>query len=137
MRRKPRQLQSVKEEKIQEQFCEWIKIQYPNVIFSCDLSSGMKLTIGQAVKAKKMRSSRALPDFTASEPKGKYHGFHLELKRSGTVIFKKDGTLVADEHIREQHALLERLRIKGYYAEFAIGIEDAMKQFNNYMNQKS
>jgi hypothetical protein len=136
MRRRIPQQQPVREEKVQEQLCNWIKIQYPKAIFTCDLSSGMRLTIGQAVKATKMRSSRALPDITAYEPRGKYFGLVLELKRKGTVIFKRDGALVADHHIREQHAMLERLRLLGYYAEFAIGIEDAMKQFNDYMNLK-
>ena len=125
---------AVREEKIQEQFCQWIKIQYPKVIFSCDLSSGMKLTIGQSVKATKMRSSRGLPDFTAYEPKDKYCGFVLELKRKGVTIFKQDGNLVSDKHIQEQYVILQRLQVKGYYAEFAIGIEDAMNQFNKYMS---
>ena len=96
----------------------------------------MKLTIGQSVKATKMRSSRGLPDFTAYEPKDKYCGFVLELKRKGVTIFKQDGNLVSDKHIQEQYVILQRLQVKGYYAEFAIGIEDEMNQFNKYMTKQ-
>jgi hypothetical protein len=51
-----------KEEKVQIQICKYLHKFYPNVIFTCDLSSGMKLPIHIAAKNKQMRSSRGLPD---------------------------------------------------------------------------
>lgn len=64
-------------------------------------------------------------DFTA--------GLFIELKKDGTRIFKKDGTLVADEHIREQFDKLESLRRRGYCAEFACGLEEAKKLVDKYL----
>ena len=126
-----------KEENLQINICGYLRRYYPNVIFTCDLGSGMKLTIGQAVKAQKMRSSRGLPDLMIFQPKGNYyHGMVLELKRQGTQIYLKDGkTLVADAHIREQHDILKKFRERGYYAEMVCGLEDALRHINHYLKQ--
>jgi hypothetical protein len=60
-------------------------------------------------------------------------GLFIELKREGTRIFKKDGALVADEHIREQFDMLEQLRQRGYMAEFACGFDEAKKIIDEYL----
>ena len=60
-------------------------------------------------------------------------GLMIELKKEGTRIFKKDGTLVADEHIREQFDMLAELRNRGYAAEFACGFDEAKKLIDDYM----
>lgn len=125
---------AVKEERMQIQVCNFLKRGYPHVIFTCDLSSGMKLTIGQAVKASKMRSGSGLPDLMIFEARGKYFGLMLELKRQGTNVFKKDGTIKSDQHLQKQNAILERLREKGYKAEFVEGIEDTVTEINYYMS---
>lgn len=133
MRRKQQQERIVREEKIQEQICNWMKIQYPRVIFTCDLSSGMRLTIGQAVKATKMRSSRGLPDLMIFEPRGPYSGMMLELKRKDKRVYKQDGQLIADPHVREQAEILKRLQVNGYCAMFACGFEQAAQFINRYL----
>jgi hypothetical protein len=63
----------------------------------------------------------------------KYAGLFIELKREGTRIFKKDGKLVADEHIREQYDMLHDLRARGYAADFACGFDEAKKLIDDYM----
>ena len=62
-----------------------------------------------------------------------YYGLFIELKKEGTRIFKKDGTLVADEHIREQFDMLAELRNRGYAAEFACGFDEAKKIIDEYL----
>lgn len=63
----------------------------------------------------------------------KHAGLMIELKREGTRIFKKDGKLVADEHIREQFDMLHDLRARGYAAEFACGFDEAKKLIDDYL----
>ena len=122
-----------KEESLQIAVCRYIAHKYPDVIFSCDLASGMKLTIGQAVKAKKMRSSRAYPDLFIAEPRGGYAGLYLELKTVSP--WKKTGGLKKDKHLEEQSEMLDRLWLKGYMAVFAVGIDEAIKIIDNYMKK--
>lgn len=129
-----------KEEKVQIQVCKYLRKDYPRVIFTCDLSSGMKLPIHIAAKNKSMRSSRGLPDlFIASVNHAKYEGdetysgLFLELKNEDVVIYNKDGSMRKDPHLFEQNAILESLREEGYKAVFACGFKEAKKIIDEYL----
>jgi hypothetical protein len=125
------------EESIQISVCKYLKLFYPDVIFTCDLSSGMKLTIGQSVKSAKMRSSRGLPDIMILEPRGegefRYCGLMIELKSEKAG--NKNGTVKQTDHVREQQEILTRLEKKGYMAKFAIGFEEAKNIIDFYLSQ--
>lgn len=140
---------------LQAQVADYIRLQYPSVIFHSDFGSGVKLTMGQAVKQKRLNGGRrAWPDMFIAEPRWfdvetrqkntdgvavptkarmVKHGLFIELKKGGTRIFKKDGSLVSDEHIREQFDMLEQLRRAGYVAEFAVGFDEAKKIIDEYL----
>jgi hypothetical protein len=123
------------EQVLQLQICEYLRMQYPKVIFFSE-PSGLRVSIGQAVLLKKMRSYGKLPDMFIAHPNEKYHGFFLELKKEGTTIFKKDGELVADPHIRAQFKTLLTLYELGYAATFGIGFEHAKKKIDNYLKME-
>ena len=125
---------------IQIQVADYLRLRYPNVLFHSDYGSGLRLTPGQAVKQKRLQGGRrAWPDLFLAESKVdlidmiKYSGLMIELKRPGVKIYKKNGELVANEHIREQAALLEELRQRGYKAEFACGFDEAKKIIDEYL----
>lgn len=135
---------------LQAQVADYIRLQYPTVIFHSDFGSGIKLTMGQAIKQKRLNGGRrSWPDMFIAEQSVRhedvsdhvigewnYAGLFIELKREGTRIFKKDGKLVADEHIREQFDMLSDLRARGYAAEFACGYEEAVALIDSYMRGK-
>lgn len=120
------------EEKIQLAISKYLQVQYPNVIFTSEASGGKK-TKGQAMLAKRLRSGNGLPDLIILEARQQFHGLMLELKQDGYKLRKKDGSFVS-EHIREQNEVLQRMRSKGYFAEFAIGFEQAKSFIDRYMN---
>ena len=120
------------EEILHEEVARYIRFLYPKVIFNSDMS-GVKLTMFQAKKAAKLRSSRAFPDLVIYEPVDNYKGLFIELKADGVKVFKKDGSLVANKHIKEQAEMIEKLREKGYAAYFACGFDEAIKIIDNYL----
>lgn len=123
------------ESQLHEAIADYLRLRHPKAIFHSDFGSGLKMSIGQAVRQKRLNGGRrAWADIFIAEPKGEYHGMFLELKKSGTAIRKKDGSLVANPHIREQHSLLSELRARGYYADFAVGLDDAMEKIDSYLN---
>ncbi len=107
-------------------------MQYPKVIFTAE-SSGLRMTKGQAVKAKKMRSGRGLPDLMIFEARYGYNGLFLELKKEGTRVYKLDGSLRKDKHLEEQQAVINDLNSKGYFAQFVIGFDDAKEVIDGYL----
>ena len=126
---------------LQAQVADYLRLQYPNVLFHSDYGSGIKLTPGQAVKQKRLQGGRrAWPDmFIASAtPKMGYKGcfilfgLFIELKRDGTRLKKKSGKW-ANEHIKEQAEILHELREEGYAAEFAVGFDEAKKIIDEYL----
>lgn len=125
---------------IQVQVADYLRLRYPNVLFHSDYGSGLRLTPGQAVKQKRLQGGRrAWPDIFIAEPRrnrinGKqYHGAFLELKRDGVKVFRKDGRVVADKHIREQFYMIDELIDKGYFADFAVGFEQAKSLIDEYL----
>ena len=137
------------EAELQDQVADYLRLQYPGVLFHSDYGSGVKLTIGQARRQKRQNGGRrAWPDMFIAEPKMAkeqapdiyveryWCGLFLELKRQGTRIYKKDGTLVADQHIREQFDMLEQLYRKGYMTAFACGFDEAKRIIDEYLGGK-
>ena len=130
----------ISEADIQVQIADYLRLQYPSVMFHSDFGSGIKLTMGQAIKQKRQNGGRrAWPDMFIAEPHADLlrpkHGLFIEIKKAGTKIFTKKGTLVADQHIREQFDMLEQLRHKGYVAEFACGFDEAKEIIDNYLGR--
>lgn len=123
------------EAELQVQVADYIRLRYPKVLFHSDFGSGIKLTMGQAIKQKRQNGGRrAWPDMFIAEPmrdKG-WYGLFIELKKEGTRLYKKDGT-PASEHIKEQSELLEELDGLGYMAVFAVGFDEAKKIIDEYL----
>lgn len=123
------------EDQVQLAVCNYLRTNYPDVIFHNDFGSGLKMTIGQAKKQKFLNNPwRAYPDLFVSEPRRSYHGLYIELKRPGTRLKKKTGEW-ASEHIEEQAAMLSSLRERGYRAEFAVGYDEAIEILHDYLGE--
>lgn len=123
-----------KEESLQIAICRYLKLQYPEVMFTAE-SSGIKLTIGQAVKAKKQRNpERGLPDLIILEPNFYFHGLCLELKSKSPYL--KNGELSQNKHIQEQNDVMVRLFQKGYDCHFASSFDEAKYFIDLHMNRR-
>jgi len=97
---------------------------------------GLRLPIGLAVKFKALNGGRrAWPDMFIAEPRGKYAGLFIELKRSLDDYKTRSGKLRKTQHIQEQAQVLDQLRQRGYRAEFAT-YDEALLLINEYLEQK-
>jgi len=121
---------------IREQLAKWFQLRYPGVIPRFDLAGDLKLTMGQATRMKRINPFRGYPDLWISEPRGGYHGMYLEIKASDVKVFKANGELYADPHLAEQWAMIQRLRDKGYWADFGIGLEMCITKCSDYLGGK-
>ena len=123
-----------KEESLQIAVCNYLKFQYPDVYFTAE-SSGVKLTIGQAVKAKKQRNpSKGLPDLIILEPNKNFHGLCFEFKVKSPLL--KNGQLSSNKHIQEQAAVLNKLSDKRYLCSFVWSFEQAKSIIDKYMKNR-
>ena len=125
-----------KEEELQISVCAYLDLQYPNVIYTSDLS-GIKLPVGLAVKASKQRTKKyKIPDLLILHPNNFYHGLILELKKSRSELYLKDNlTISKSKHIQEQLKTLLRLSEIGYKSCFACGFEECKEIIDVYFKQ--
>lgn len=119
------------EESLHQQVADYLRLQYPDILYRTDFAAGIKMTIGQAAKHKRLQACRAWPDIQIVEPRQNYHGLFIELKTKSP--YRKDGSLLANEHIQEQAEILSRLRQAGYRAEFAAGFTEAQELIDQYL----
>lgn len=117
---------------IQALLCNYLRTNYPDVVFTSDLS-GVRLPVGLAKQVKPLKSSRGIPDLIVLYPAGKYHGLALELKAEDAKVFNKQGKLYADAHHAEQFEVIHKLRTVGYAAFFVLGYHAARSCVEDYM----
>jgi len=138
------------EAEIHKQICEYIKIQYPKVLFNTDLA-GLNMTMGQAKKAKNLRSQNGFPDIQILETRHNgttqiqwygenkvfdtylFCGLFLEVKKE--TPYKKDGDLKKNPHLELQNELHIKLRLQGYMVEFVWTFEQGKKIIDNYLRK--
>jgi len=113
----------------------WLSFAYPCAIMRCDLS-GLRLPIGLAVKTKRLNPHRGFPDIMIFEPRGKYHGLLVELKRNQTALYTKSGNQRQSQHLQEQQQMLTVLEERGYKAVFAASFEEAKTVISEYLGAK-
>ena len=137
------------EHNLYEQIARYLQLQYPDVIYRFDVGADLKLTMGQAAKHKRLHPERGYPDLFIAEPKNikvktalgngyslvetkTLGGLYLEIKKDGEKLTKKDGSW-RTPHITEQAEALEKLRAKGYKAEFGIGFSECKQIIDGYL----
>ena len=121
------------EKTVHQAIVNYLKLQYPRVLFRSDTGAGMKLTIGQAKAQKAIQNGMKWPDLFIAEPRGEYHGLFIEIKDEGVSLFKKDGGAFASEHLKDQYKCLGALNSKGYMALFAVGFDEAKQIIDEYL----
>lgn len=86
--------------------------------------SGVRLTTGQSVKAKRSGMKKGYPDLSLPVPRRGFHGLYLEVKRTGGVPSD-----VKDE----QMAWMNILNSLGYHACLAFGFDEAVFLIDWYL----
>jgi hypothetical protein len=112
--------------------CNYLRTNYPDVVFTTDLS-GVRLTMKLAKQCKPLRSSRGIPDLLVLHPAHNYHGLCIEIKDDAAKSLRcKNGAPRQDAHLLEQTQVIERLRKVGYFACFARGFAGGRKAIEAY-----
>jgi hypothetical protein len=107
---------------------EWAAVslrKYPKLKLLNGSLNGVRLTIGQAVKAKRAGMKKGYPDIFLPVARGGYYGLYIELKRefSGSTT-------------REQKEWLADLAAEGHYTTVCKGSDAAIKTIIDYLEGK-
>jgi hypothetical protein len=120
---------------LQLHISNYLKYQYPKVVFLSD-ASGLRMTIGNATKFSKLKSNTGIPDMIILQSNKKYNGICFELKKSLTEIYDTKGKYRQNKHIQEQLSVLKHLEENKYYTDFICQFEIAKDIIDKYMDNK-
>lgn len=127
-----------KEQKLQNQISDYLKMQYPKVMFMISPSGFNNGQRNGAMLKRQQNPTKGWPDIyimQVSKKEGKVlAGLFIELKSDTARVFKKDGTLVRNEHLEIQNNVHHLLRKRGYFAVFSQGFEETKKLIDWYLN---
>lgn len=125
----------VKESDVHLAVCKYIKLQFPKVLFLSDFAAGMKMTKGMAQRQAMLKSNDSFPDLMILERdiNDKYNGLFLEFKRDHSALYTKSGQYLKSEHIENQLECLNKLRDRGYKAEFSCGVDESIAFIRSYL----
>lgn len=112
----------------------YIKMQYPNVVFTSD-SSGIRLSIGNAKKMLSLKSNNKIPDLIILHPNQEYNGLIIEIKAKDKSPYLKNGELSKSTHVQAQNKTLEMLTELKYKAVFGIGFAHCKSIIDTYMSR--
>ena len=113
----------MKERDIQKAIVNYIKLQYPNVLY-CASAGGLRTSIKQARMMKATGYVKGFPDLVVMEPVGKFHGLFLEIKT-------KKGRAT-----KEQLLWRHKLNDRNYVCEITYGFEETKEVIDRYINNK-
>lgn len=122
----------MKEKHLKLIIAEYLKYQYPDIIFTISWDQ-LKLPIHIRALLNKYQSKDKLPDISIDYPSGRYHGLKLEVKRNKEALFTKKGLLRKNEHIQGQSKVLEKYQKLGYCASFIWDFEQAKQTIDDYL----
>ena len=106
------------------EWCELMSAKYPMLKYCHSSLNGVKLTIGQAHKAKLSGMKKGVPDIFLPYNNGEYTGLFIELKRVKQGVVKP-----------EQKDFIAYLNSQGYKAVVCKGSTDAILTLKEYLDQ--
>jgi len=116
---------------VHKEVCKYLRSIDHNMRFISNLA-GESFGKGQAMNVRDLQSHNGAPDLMIFARRAVWSGLAIELKAENVSVWKKDGTLLKNEHVQEQAKYLEALREEGWRAEFCSGIVAAKKVIDDY-----
>lgn len=126
---------SESEDKLQERVADFLRENYPDVIFDAN-SKNIKMSVQKGAQMKRMGKAKSWPDMFIAEARQGYHGLFIELKKEGERIFQvNQPKKYANEHVEAQAEMHKQLRARGYKAVFAVGYQQAIDVIRGYLGE--
>ena len=110
-----------KEDEEQKEFAAWLD---ETGLLWYHTPNERRASVTELVNLTAQGMKKGVPDNFIAEPRGKYHGLYIELKRSKKSLSRKSP---------EQRTWIESLNEKGYKAVFCYGAEEAKRAVLEYI----
>jgi hypothetical protein len=121
------------EDKTQIAILEWLEMRYPHVrefVIKID-NEGKRSILGHVI-AKRAGLKKGASDLFIAYPMGNCHGLFLEIKADN---WRCKGEAERN-HVNGQLEFIEKMRQRGYAAEFIIGVDEGIRVLASYLGNR-
>ncbi len=115
----------ISEEKVQIAIVNYLKMQYPDALFTATMGGQYQKHHSQRRRAKATGYLKGVSDLLIFEPKGGHCGLFIELKRDKKCYPSA-----------EQKLFLSNATQRGYYAVCAKGFDQCKEIIDKYFNEE-
>ena len=122
----------VTERLVHKQVAAYLRNQYPKIRFITTLD-GEFFGKHQAIHVRALQHSRGAPDLLIFVKRDIYAGLAIEIKRTHSDAFKKNGELKKSEHLDEQEGWLDYLFKVGWRTSFGCGFDECKELIDEYL----
>jgi len=113
------------EERVQISIVNYLKLQYPNVLFTATMGGQFQKHYSQRLKAKRTGYLRGVSDLLIFEPNKTHNGLFIELKKDKKSYPTK-----------EQKIFIQNALDRGYYAICCKGFDHCKETIDKYFNNE-
>ena len=113
------------EERVQINIVDYIKLQYPNALFTATMGGQFQRRYSQRLKAKRTGYLRGVSDLLILEPNETYNGLFIELKKDKKSYPSK-----------EQKIFIQNALDRGYYAACCKGFDQCRETIDKYFKNE-
>lgn len=107
------------------------------ILFRVDFAADLRISVGLAVKNKKLQMKElGYPDIFIAMKNKKYGGFFIELKKDKSQIYKLNGEYKKNKHLEDQLVMHQALRKQKYKVEFAWNLTMFIDMVENYLKER-
>jgi hypothetical protein len=111
-----------------------IRLEMPDVLFYA-VPNGGKRHIKTAVDLRSEGVNSGVPDLCFCEPRGKYHGLYIEMKRRPKTLKSGKKSFSGITTSDNQKEFIQKLKDRGYMAIVCYGEDEAMSMLKEYLLQ--
>jgi hypothetical protein len=116
---------TLSEEKIQIAIVEYLKLQYPNALFTATMGGQFQKHFSQRLKAKRTGYLKGVSDLLIFEPNEKYTALFIELKKDKKCYASK-----------EQKMFIKNALERGYYGICCKGFDHCKEIIDKYFKNE-
>lgn len=112
--------------------CNWLNIQYPNILWWHTPNEGKKSPFERYLVSR-MGVRKGVSDFIIMEKRGNSIGLVIELKAEDVNVYKKRS---GECQYPEQEKFLKEMEIRGFITKFCCGFFEAKDLITKYLSGK-
>ena len=120
-----RAMPTLSEERVQINIVEYLRLQYPNALFTATMGGQFQRHYSQRLKAKRTGYLKGVSDLLIFEPNKTHRGLFIELKKDKKCYPTK-----------EQKIFIQNALDRGYYAVCAKGFDQCKDIIDKYFNNE-